>query len=162
MADYGNATNVEERPIAMLPHTHALLIIVYVLIAVGKAIFKIHVEPHPPYDPLKISQGPIIGFGMNESPETDLIETSHMVVMIKTGIIEITKITTITVTKIGPTTEIMIEGPTTTGIILDLILSEIKIITEIIHSEMKTMEILIITIITGTRITTISTGPPIT
>ena len=99
---------------------------------------------------------------MNESPETDLIETSHMVVMIKTEIVEITKITTITVTKIGPKTKIMMEGSATTGIILDLILSEIKIITEIIHSEMETMEILIIIIIMEIRITTASTGPPIT
>ena len=99
---------------------------------------------------------------MNESPETNLIETSHMVVMIKTGIIEITKITTITGTKVGPTTEIMMEDPTTTGIILDLILSEIKIITEIIHSEMETMEILIIIIIMEVRITTARTGPSIT
>ena len=99
---------------------------------------------------------------MNESPETDLIETSHMVVTIKTEIVEITKITTITVTKIGPTTEIMMEGPITTEIILDLILSEIKIITEIIHSEMETMKILIIMIIMEIRITTARTGPSIT
>ena len=141
-----------------VPHT-----IVFVTIAEGKATFKICVEPHQPLDPLKISQGPIIGFGMNESPETDLIETSHMVVIIKTGTVEITKITTITGTKVGPTTEIMMEGPITTEIILDLILSEIKIITEIIHSEMETMEILIIIIIImEVRITTASTGPPIT
>ena len=148
--------------IAMQLHTHAPPTIAFVTIAEGKATLKICVEPHQPSDPLKISQGPIIGFGMNESPETNLIETSHMVVMIKTGIIEITKITTITETKVGPTTEIMMKGQTTTGIILDLILSEIKIITEIIHSEMETMEILIIMIIMEIRITTARTGPSIT
>ena len=99
----------------------------------------------------------MIEIGRNDSQETDPAGTNLIAEITKIKMIEITKITTITGTDLGPTI-----GMTITRITLD---QEIGVSTEITLSEMETVEILIIIIIIiimETAISIVSTGPPAT
>ena len=129
--------------------------IVFATIAVARDISGIYVELHPQLDPLKIIGDKMIEIDQNDSQEIDPAGTNLIAEITKIKMIEITKITSITGTDLGPTI-----GMTITRITLD---QEIGVSTEITLSEMEIVEILIIIIITmETAISIVSTGPPAT
>ena len=132
--------------------------IVSATIVAARDISGIYVEPHPRLDPLKTIGDKTIEIGRNDSQETDPAGTNLIAEITKIKMIEITKITTITGTDLGPTIKITGEDQITTRIILD---QGIKVSTEIILLEMEIVEISII-IIMEIEISIVSTGPPAT